>query len=208
MSTPVGHSLAALITGTVINKQNVSFPTCRVLVFYFFSSIAADFDFLVGWYFGNINRYHHQFSHSIAMAVVYGGSVYVTIWLYEKWRASSGVSSKHSLSDVHHLSLKYAILGAAIYLSHLLLDLFTADKSPPLGMLLFWPFSNIYVLAPFTVFPSVQHHSGGSDMVEFLTGILVVHNFFSLLIETAILLPIYGLSRYFKSSCRRLYLRG
>ncbi len=198
-----------------MNRNQTWFPSFGVLLFYCFSAVAADLDFLIGWYFGNINQYHHQFSHSIVMAILYGMLVYLAILICQKlWVSKVGSpggsfhgelqrSPSDVQSDSRFCALFYGSVGGFIYFGHLILDLLTVDQAYPIGMQLFWPFSDAYVIAPLTPFPSVQHHAGGSNMLEFVKGILVSHNLRTVLMEVVILSPVYGLVLYLKPNYTR-----
>jgi hypothetical protein len=78
----------------------------------------------------------------------------------------------------------------AVYGTHLLLDYFTHDGSRPIGIPLFWPFTQEHLIAPVEIFASI--HRGG---METLFG---PHNLGALLREALILVPL-ALAAYLKS---------
>jgi membrane-bound metal-dependent hydrolase YbcI (DUF457 family) len=71
---------------------------------------------------------------------------------------------------------------AAAYGSHVLLDLLGADSTPPIGVMLFWPFSQAYIIAPWTPFPAISRR-------YWLPGFWV-HNARAMLFELAVLGPL------------------
>ena len=74
------------------------------------------------------------------------------------------------------------LVVAAAWVSHPLLDFFGEDSSPPIGVMLFWPFTTAYFHAPFVLFGSIyrNYHAPG----------FITHNAVSAAREVAILLPI------------------
>ncbi|MFQ5584838.1 MAG: hypothetical protein ACE5GL_10420, partial [Calditrichia bacterium] len=44
-----------------------------------------------------------------------------------------------------------------LYLSHLVLDYFSYDGRPPIGIPIFWPLSNEYFMFPNPIFPGILH---------------------------------------------------
>jgi membrane-bound metal-dependent hydrolase YbcI (DUF457 family) len=81
---------------------------------------------------------HHQATHSVLAVVAIRG---LTPFFARTVLAKNGVRP----------------LGiAAAYASHILLDLIGADSTPPIGVMLFWPFSREYFIAPWTPFRAIS----------------------------------------------------
>lgn len=134
MATPLGHMLAGAAATAV---------TCRrtqrrgwLLVVGALVGASPDLDFLPGLLIGDAARFHHGLSHSLALAVV----VACLAWI---------VASRDRGT--------FAIGAGSAYASHLLLDALSHDPSPPVGIPLFWPVSDVYVISPITPLPRVFH---------------------------------------------------
>jgi membrane-bound metal-dependent hydrolase YbcI (DUF457 family) len=107
------------------------------------SASAPDLDFLPGILLGNESLFHRGAGHSLAGSFLYGLSVLVpALILTRSWRKA----------------LQAAALGAGLFLSHLLLDLVGRDPSPPHGIQVFWPFSDVYLVSPWHLFPHLERH--------------------------------------------------
>jgi inner membrane protein len=74
-----------------------------------------------------------------------------------------------------------------VLISHLALDCFTHDQAPPYGLQVFWPFSDRYVLSPFTPFLDVNK---GADNGTFLLRLFSLHNVKTVFVEILILGPV------------------
>jgi hypothetical protein len=172
MCSPVGHALAALGVGAA--RGNVVI-TPSYIAFCLFSGIAADLDFLVGWYLGNINGYHHLGSHSLVAAGSYGlvAGILCTFWFGNGYRARV-----------------WGVTGGLGYLSHIILDMLSRDESDPVGLQLFWPFSETFYALPVFVFPKFLHEAEGSDMTGLIIGLFNSHNLFTIMIELVLFLPV------------------
>ena len=70
MPSPVAHTLIGLTAANVVLKHKL-YQSLLWLLFVVFAANAADLDFLAGWYFNDINRFHHGISHSIGMAFIF-----------------------------------------------------------------------------------------------------------------------------------------
>lgn len=179
MTSPVGHVLGGLIAaeiagrGTLDGAKNHSqYAGWAGLIFVLIAANFADLDFLPGIWVGEFNRFHHQATHSFFAVAVFAGASY---WLARVW---GWYSPK-----------RWAALGGAVYVSHLLLDSLTTDNALPYGAQFFWPFSSEYYLLPVTPFVNIEH--SGAAFTEALTTIFSTHNLFAMAVEAAILLPIW-----------------
>ena len=92
-----------------------------------------DFDFVPGVLIGHPGVFHRGFSHTLAAAVVVG----VAVWLARRLRADGA-------------ALRVALWAAATYGSHLLIDYFSCDATPPYGGRFLWPLSDAYYLSAVT----------------------------------------------------------
>jgi membrane-bound metal-dependent hydrolase YbcI (DUF457 family) len=124
MPSPVGHILAGAavyVAGTRRESRSG-----KVLVITLLGSILPDFDFLPGIAIGDMRAFHHGISHSLAMAVVFGGLVF----LFSRWLRRD-------------MALLVGFLAASAYASHVLLDLVSVNHGAR-GVPVLWPLSDQY----------------------------------------------------------------
>ena len=88
-------------------------------------------------------------------------------------------------------------MGFSLYLSHVLLDYLVQDPSPPLGVQVFWPFSDKYYMAPFAFFSSFDRPD--TLAVATIPAFFTLHNVLTISIEVLFLLPLL----LFVCDCRR-----
>lgn len=162
MPSPVGHALGALAAGLA-----ASGPASRRLLltrslWMAAFGLAPDLDLLVGR--------HSMETHSIGAAVVAGALAAAFRWPLASTR------------------LRIFMTGALAWSTHPLLDALAADDSLPLGVMLFWPFSNDHVMWP-TVFSPISRR-------WWLPG-FVMNNVAAALREVAILGPAALISWWF-----------
>ena len=99
-----------------------------------------DLDYLPGLAVGALNRYHHQWTHTLGFAVAVS---LLFVWrirdpFFKGWRG---------------LWLVLLVTG-----SHLLADVYTADGSEPRGICALWPLDDRRCIAESPVFPSWRKH--------------------------------------------------
>ena len=168
MPSPVFHSL---VGAAVFSKwQRFERGGSRwILLLFLLISCLPDIDLLFGFLAGNANLYHHQFTHSITfcllMAPVIGG-LFVLFKIDGFWRNTA-----------------YIFL---VLISHLLLDAVTLDTKEPFGQPLFWPFSDVFFRAPFTMFLDIRRIGESS---QFIQSLFSVHNFWAVFVECIIFSP-------------------
>ncbi|MBD3289337.1 hypothetical protein GF337_11090 [candidate division KSB1 bacterium] len=182
MPTPVGHSLAGYFVFSAIKKPERNFKWTELVAAVIIANL-PDADFIPGMLAGNPNKFHHGITHSIGFAVIVGllaGIVYFSI------------RKKHFFF--------YSAFFFLCYSSHLLLDYLGADTRAPFGEQLFWPISQIYVMSPVSVFSDVHK---ASDSSIFLQSLFNWHNFRTILIECAILIPMIGLLNFMKNKLKK-----
>ena len=165
MPSPVGHSLMGAIIyrgagGRVDRYQWSLLAACL------FAANAPDLDFLPGLFVGDLSRFHHGPSHSIAFAFVFG--LFAAIVLpFGKRRAFA--------------------IGFLNYLSHVFMDFLIDDPSWPQGVPLFWPFSDEHYMAPMTVFRKFDYSPESSSLIATLFSI---DNLATIAAEIGVLLPV------------------
>lgn len=146
MCMPVGHVLAGTAWFLALRQPDTSteiaaesgFKRQGFLLswgFFVFFSNLPDVDFLPFALSGNPNYYtfHHGWTHSIGAAVI--------VSLFYGYIAPNKVRVYCTVRDVFLL-----------FMTHLLLDIFTYDFTPPYGIQLLWPLWNGFVYSDISFF--------------------------------------------------------
>jgi len=181
MPTPVGHVLSGALLYSALSMRR-TLPK-RLFLFTLLWAVLPDIDFLFGFWVGNPNRYHHQFTHSLVFVIILGfvGAALLTknnrtqFWLY------------------------FVCLSAAGVL-HLTLDLLAVDTRAPYGAPIFWPFSGHYFISPIRIFSDVHR---ASDSGAFFKSLFNWHNARTVGIEMLILGPLTVWSYWFMLERRK-----
>ena len=148
----------------------------KLVALYLFAANAPDLDFLPGLFVGDLGRYHHGPSHSIAFAILFG--------------LCAGAFFSRRMHAF--------VIAFSLYLSHVLLDYLVQDPSPPLGVRLFWPFSHEYYMAPFAFYRPFNYP--GSFAEPMISIVFSFHNLLTLLTEILFLLPVLVFVSWYKRS--------
>lgn len=133
MPSPLGHALAGLATGFLVagrGSQPDRGPRWLGRLegqAVLFAAVACAPDLDL------IVGTHNGPTHSIGAAVLAGLAVFA-------WTRST----------------RLAVAVAAAYSSHVLLDWFNQDDSPPLGVMALWPFSREHFMSPWPLLPAVS----------------------------------------------------
>src|SRR6476469_6410573 len=161
MPSPVGHALAGIAAGWLVDRPG----TVARTVIFALAGTAADIDLLFGSHSGP--------THGLGAAMIAGTLVAV-------------VSSVRLRADARRNAKEKAIrLGGAVmaaYASHTLLDWLGTDASPPIGIMALWPFSRDYYESSWHVFMAISRRYW---LPEFWT-----FNLSALVRELLILVPI------------------
>ncbi|MGH9314844.1 MAG: metal-dependent hydrolase [Vicinamibacterales bacterium] len=157
MPSPIGHALGGLAAGWLTERRPSS-GEWRSTATLAVVALLPDVDLLWGA--------HHQATHSLA-AVAF-------VWVVARAAVLLAPGLRPPASDPWPLTAAYA--------SHILLDLLGADSTPPIGLMLFWPFSHEHVIAPWTPFPAISRR-------HWLPGFWA-HNALAVLFEVMVLAPI------------------
>jgi inner membrane protein len=181
MPTPIGHSLAGYLIFTARNSHENQLKWTDMLVAVIIANM-ADLDIIPGILVGNANKFHHGITHSIGFAVIVGLLAGLLFFIIKRKNF-----------------LLYFSLFFFSYFSHVLLDYLAADTKAPFGEQLFWPISQIYVLSPIPIFSDVHK---ASDSSVFLQSLFNWHNFRTIVIECAILIPIIYLTKLAKNKLK------
>jgi inner membrane protein len=165
MPSPVGHSLMAYIFYRT-SLRPVQLRQWQVGALYLFTANAPDLDFLPGLIVGNLSRYHHGPSHSLAFAILFG----VVVSLFCSRRLCT------------------FIVASSLYSSHVVLDYLVQDPSPPHGVPLLWPLTYEYFMASFAFFPRFDYLARSTEPM--FTAVLTLYNLSTIAIEIVLLSPL------------------
>ena len=150
MPSPIGHSLAAIASGwSMARPRRAERDLILQTAVFCAIGVAPDLDLLWGR--------HSQETHSLGAALLAGLATFVLARVLEV-RTNPGRSYERSAFARTlgvRTNLGAAILVAAVWLVHPLMDALGEDSSPPFGVMLWWPFSHASVIAPFHVFDSI-----------------------------------------------------
>jgi inner membrane protein len=173
--SPAGHTLIGLC-GFLMTQRNVIpqkqlwlLGGCVLL------SLLPDFDVVPGLLLGDPRLFHRQGSHSVTAAVLVG----LLIGCLARWCRLNG--------------RWWGIWGGSLYLSHVILDTFVDDPSPPFGVQLLWPFSNDYFISSVTPLPRFDYFDPD---VGFIQTMLSVHNLMAMIQEITVLAPFLAIAWY------------
>ena len=131
MPTPIGHGLAGIAAGWAVARPAA--PGRYILVQSVMLAClgaAPDLDLLVG--------HHSAQAHSLGAAAIV---------------ATIAAGSGWPLADAR-ARIWWAAFAA--WATHPLLDALAVDTSPPIGVMVFWPFSSTYVQTGLSVFAPVS----------------------------------------------------
>ncbi|MDP2988948.1 MAG: metal-dependent hydrolase [Kiritimatiellota bacterium] len=182
MSSPIAHSLIGLALGLIRFLPRYQRwdelagqlrALGRPLLFCVLLANAPDLDYFLGIFRGNLNYYHQTVTHTL----VWVGLTALAIWAYGRFRERRAVCWP--------IGLLLALLG-----SHLLADWLTVDRSPPIGLMLAWPFSDHLYHAAFAFFPPPAK--------QIWADLWSLQNLRLVLVETAITLPLVIIVLWFK----------
>jgi inner membrane protein len=169
MASPIGHSLAGAGIAFLLRKK--VFKASAAWKFIFFCVLIAnlpDFDIIPGIYAGDINRYHHDYTHTLLFAFAVSLAVFA---------AARGNRPR------------WAFVSLLLVLSHLLIDFATVDNSPPVGIPLLWPLSDARFNWECAFLPTV---SRGRELLSVFNS----RNSCTAAVEAAVFLPFAVIAYY------------
>lgn len=147
MPSPVGHSLIGLAIGLAyylprgITWRGVipAIYKYRLPIFLaFFFALSPDLDLLPGFFVGELNRYHHLYTHTLGWVLI----IALIAWVV--WRSSSKIGWREFAFVF--------LLGA----SHLFADWLCEDTHPPYGIMAFWPITDTYYISNLQLFGGLK----------------------------------------------------
>lgn len=172
MPLPVSHALAGAAIYSAADRDGGRVGWRRLVVAVFIAN-AADLDLLPGMFLGDPNRFHHGATHSLLFAVAVGLMVALVLASMNRcWPLR--VRSRPFVGT--------ALMVAALWGSHVLLDLLTRDLSPPFGVPMWWPVSDVRFSWP-ALFARADKLAGPSSPGEFIASLLSSHNLRAVVFE-------------------------
>jgi inner membrane protein len=103
-----------------------------------------DIDYLPGILIGDLNAFHHGFTHSL-------GWITVT--------SLAGLFVARATN--YHAACTLFLLMWGLQASHLAMDMMTDDGRAPYGIMALWPIFSEYLQAPFLVFSRIEKANYG-----------------------------------------------
>jgi inner membrane protein len=137
MATPAGHALCGVLVGTLAAWQRPLLGPWKDVVLFAALAQAPDLDFLPGLLVGRVDAFHHGISHSMGFALIFG---LILAWVGKR----------------QGQALRWGVIGAAIYLTQVVVDALAVDTRPPYGVPLWWPLSGTYVQSGSPIFLDVR----------------------------------------------------
>lgn len=175
MPSPVGHTLIGLAVAVPALVPRGSWATVLrgivakwpLLLGAVVLANAPDFDYLPGILAGDLNAYHHYYTHTMGWAVL----VAAGLWMVQLARDAD-----------RGWRLDLLLLLFLLLSSHLLADWLTDDGRPPYGIMAWWPLDDRFTLSSAPVFMRL-HKREWSEFVQ-------LHNFKAVGWELVVCLPL------------------
>lgn len=158
MPSPVGHTLFTLSIMRLVGKKILENKFFLILMGIFFG-LLPDIDLALILFFGfkEGGKYHQVYSHSIFIAII----VFLLLLFLSK-------------------NLKLSLLFSSLTLFHSILDIFSVDLKPPIGVPIFAPFSSFTI--NIGILPKIEKSSWSS--------LFSMNNLEAMIIEIIIFLPL------------------
>jgi inner membrane protein len=166
MPSPIGHSLLGCGFYTAFRSSNGH--DLKLIGLCLFAANAADMDFVPGLLIGDPNRFHHGISHSLGVAVLF----------------ATACSAFRLMGPSFWSNVGFFF---SLYFSHVAIDYFSIDNGFPYGVMVFWPLTNEYYIAPFAFLPDIRRSSMAG---EFFESLFTLHNLWAVTVESILISPI------------------
>jgi hypothetical protein len=133
LPSPIAHALGAAAAGWSLSRPESSRrDLIRQAAILATLGMAPDLDLLIGR--------HSQETHSIGAALIVA-----TIAAWRRW-------------PIAHTPARIWLAAFVAWFSHPLFDASSFDLGPPIGVMLFWPFSTEYWHTGLNVFGAIERH--------------------------------------------------
>ena len=183
MPLPIAHSLLGGAVCVASDRDGTMAGYGRLALAVVLAN-GADLDYLPGMLVGDPHRFHRMASHSLGWAILVA---LVAAWLVRQgwiraWPLRPGWPSG---------ALGTALIVGLLWASHIVLDSLNADYSEPVGVMMFWPLSTVWVPA-IPIFYNVDKIAGPASPWAFARSLVSMHNLRAALLEVALLGPVLG----------------
>ena len=189
MPLPIAHSLLGGAVCVASDRDGAAAGYGRLALAVVLAN-GADLDYLPGMLVGDPHRFHRMAAHSLGAAVLVA---LLAAWLVRRgwvhaWPSRSGWPSGAAGT---------APIVALLWASHVLLDSLNADFSEPIGVMMFWPLSHVWVPA-IPLFYNIDKVSGPASPLVFARSLVNAHNLRAMLLEVALMGPVLGLALWWR----------
>lgn len=188
MPLPVAHALGGVAIYAALDADGSLRPTPRLVAAVVLAN-APDLDMIPGILTGDPNRFHHGLTHSLLAALVVGVvAAGIARGTGRGWPLRTGRPAGAAGT---------LLIVAALWASHVFLDMLTHDPSPPMGVPALWPMVIERVtLAP--LFARADKVTGPASAGEFVLSLLSRHNLAATLREMLLLGPVVVAARWWR----------
>ncbi|MBR6020851.1 MAG: metal-dependent hydrolase [Kiritimatiellae bacterium] len=138
MPSPILHTAAGFAAALLLHRRRPATSLLPLAAVSVVVSSLPDLDYLPGLATGSLNAFHQGPTHSLAAVL----AAALLLSAIPPLRRFAGLPRYHP----------FFLYSLALLLLHLLFDAFTQDFRPPIGIPLFWPFSDAPVHASFSPF--------------------------------------------------------
>jgi len=168
MPSPVGHTLFTLSVMRLSGKE--TFKSKFLLLLGLFLGLSPDIDLALIIFFGfkEGGKYHQLYTHSIFFVII----IFLFLFFFSR-------------------NLKLSLTLSSLVLFHIILDIFSVDLKPPIGVPILSPLSSLSF--NIGILPKIEKSSFSSLFSK--------NNIHAMLVEIAIFLPIL-LTVYFLTAKR------
>lgn len=183
MPLPIAHALLGGAVCVASDRDGVAAGYGRLALAAVLAN-GADLDYLPGMLVGEPHRFHRMAAHSLGWAVLVA---LLAAWLVRRgwvpaWPVRPGWPSGAAGT---------ALIVALLWASHVLLDSLNADYSEPIGVMMFWPLSSVWVPV-IPLFYNIDKISGPASPLVFARSLVTSHNLRAILFEVALMGPLLG----------------
>ncbi len=185
MPLPIAHSLLGGAVCLATDRDGAAAGYRRFVLAAVLAN-GADLDYLPGMLVGDPHRFHRMAAHSLGWAVLVA---ILAAWLVRRgwvraWPLRPGWPTGAAGT---------AVIVALLWASHVLLDSLNADFSEPVGVMMFWPVSSVWVPA-IPLFYNIDKIAGPASPWAFVRSLMTAHNLRAGLLEVALMGPLLGLA--------------
>jgi len=189
MPLPIAHSLLGGVVCVASDRDGAAAGYGRFALAVVLAN-GADLDYLPGMLLGDPHRFHRMAAHSLGWAILVG---VLAAWLVRRGWVRAWPLRPGWPSGAAGTGMMVALLWA----SHVLLDSLNADYTAPVGVMMFWPLSDVWVPA-IPLFYNIDKIAGQASPWAFARSLVTAHNLRAALLEVALMGPLLGLTVWWR----------